>query len=129
MTRLNAVARTRSDKGTRSHLAGGCAEEIVERHYASLGRPVEHRRWRGTCGEIDLVVRDGDAFVFIEVKSARDFTRAAERVTRRQISRICAAASEFLGSTPLGQLSDVRFDVALVDRTGRVDIRENAFGV
>ena len=108
--------------------AGLAAEQIVERYYARTGRPVSERRWRGRGGEIDLIVRDGEGLVFVEVKKARDFARAAERVTRRQMERIVAAASEYLDRMPLGQLTEVRFDVALVDERGQLQVLENAFG-
>ena len=107
--------------------SGFHAEEIVERHYARGGLPISDRRWRGESGEIDLVLRNGDGLVFVEVKSAADFARAAERMTLRQARRICRAASEYLARMPLGQLTEVRFDVALVDGIGRVEVMENAF--
>ena len=37
------------------------------------------------------------------------------------------AATEFLAGEPKGQLTDVRFDVALVDDKGRIEVLENAF--
>jgi putative endonuclease len=46
----------------------------------------------------------------------------------RQMKRIYCAASEFLGTLPIGQDTDCRFDVALVDGSGDVRILENAFG-
>ena len=84
------------------------------------------RRWRGAGGEIDLIAEDGEGLIFIEVKKARSHAQAAERLSRRQIDRIHASAAEYLGRMPLGQLTDCRFDVALVDEGGRVEIIENA---
>jgi putative endonuclease len=43
------------------------------------------------------------------------------------MQRIHAAAAEFIGAQPYGQLTELRFDLALVDRGGRIEIRENAF--
>ncbi|MFC3118369.1 hypothetical protein ACFOHS_09490 [Jhaorihella thermophila] len=43
--------------------------------------------------------------------------------------RICASAAQFLDGEPDGQLTNVRFDVALVDRSGAFEIIENAFGL
>ena len=42
--------------------------------------------------------------------------------------RIYRSAEEFIGGEPKGALTDVRFDVALVDQTGDLRILENAFG-
>ena len=114
--------------GSVSYHAGLAAEDIVERHYSEAGRSVAERRWRGRGGEIDLIVRDGDGLIFVEVKKSRDFARAAERVTPRQMERIMAAASEYLGRMPKGQLTDMRFDVAMVDARGGLRVLENAFG-
>ena len=37
-----------------------------------------------------------------------------------------ATATEFVGGEPAGQLTEMRFDVALVDGQGRIEIIENA---
>lgn len=113
--------------GITSYHAGLAAEGTVERHYARAGHAIAARRWRGQGGEIDLIARDGDAVVFIEVKKSRTHDAAAARVTPRQMERIATAAAEFLGGMPRGQMTPARFDVALVDAQGRVAILENAF--
>ena len=43
------------------------------------------------------------------------------------MARIYASAADFLSGEPDGQLTPSRFDVALVDGTGRIEILENAF--
>ena len=113
--------------GSRSYHAGLAAEQLVEQAYARAGRPICARRWRGSAGEIDLVARDGAEVIFIEVKQSKTHAMAAEHLTARQMARIYRAASEFIGGEPAGQLTAVRFDVALVDRQGRIEILENAF--
>jgi putative endonuclease len=74
---------------------------------------------------VDLVLRKQAMLVFVEVKRARSFAVAAERVTQRQLARIIATASEFVATEPAGQDSEMRFDAALVDEIGRIEIREN----
>ncbi len=124
-----ATARsTLRNRGAVAYRSGTAAEESVARHYHEAGCPVAARRWRGSAGEIDLVTEDGEGLVFVEVKRARTIAEAAERVTRRQIHRIVGAAAEYLARMPLGQATPVRFDVALVDGHGRVEVLENAFG-
>lgn len=113
--------------GTTSYHAGLAAEAIVEADYDRRGLVPAARRWRGQGGEIDLVLRDGDAVIFVEVKKARDFATAAARLGRRQMDRLCRAALEFLEGEPKGQLTDMRFDLALVNAAGAVSIVENAF--
>lgn len=114
--------------GARGQRAGLSAEAAVAAHYRRGGCPVIARRWRGAGGEIDLIARDGPTLVFVEVKKSRDFARAASRVTARQITRIFAAAAEFLAGQPDGQDSDVRLDVALVNASGEISVMHNAFG-
>lgn len=112
--------------GQRSYHAGRVAEDQVAARYAHLGADVCARRWRGRSGEIDLIARDGAQVIFIEVKQSRSHARAAESLSARQMARICASASEFLGE-PAGQNTECRFDLALVDAMGRIEIMENAF--
>lgn len=113
--------------GLVGYLSGLAAEGAVERVYESEGRKIAARRWRGKWGEIDLIAREGETVVFVEVKKARTHAQAAERLGWQQVQRIWAAAQEFLDGEPLRGLTDVRFDVALVDATGRIEIRENAY--
>lgn len=113
--------------GALGHHAGAAAEDIVCRHYEARGLTLAHRRWRCKAGEIDLVLRDGEAVVFVEVKLAATHARAAEKLGPRQIARLFDAVEVFLGGEPAGALTEIRFDVALVDSGGRVEIRENAF--
>jgi putative endonuclease len=119
--------KTKQRRGLTAYHAGVAAEEIVAQRYARSGRPVLAKRWRGSCGEIDLIAQDGDGVVFIEVKKSRSHAQAATRLTPEQMDRIYGAGSEFLATQPRGQLTDVRFDLALVDEMGRVEVIENAF--
>lgn len=113
--------------GARSYQAGLAAETLVEQLYERSGRKVCARRWRGSSGEIDLIARDGAEVIFIEVKHSKTHAMAAEHLGLRQMARIYAAASEFIGQEPAGQLTPVRFDVALVDGRGAIEVLENAF--
>lgn len=112
--------------GVISYLAGASAEQQVAAHYARKGMPVIAQRWRGRGGEIDLVAQDGDGLVFIEVKKSRSHARAAERLSLRQIQRLFDAAGEYMAAFCAGRAVNARFDVALVDGVGRIEIIENA---
>ena len=113
--------------GYESYRAGLAAEEAVAKRYAQSGAVISARRWRGQSGEIDIVLHHQGTVVFVEVKQSRTHARAAERLSDRQMGRIYASASEFLAGEPAGQDTDSRFDVALVDDRGRIEVIENAF--
>ena len=117
----------RAIRGKLAYEAGRAAEGSVEQLYMRGGREIIARRWRGAGGEIDLVARDGPEVIFIEVKKSDTHAHAAEHLGRHQMARIYAAASEFLAGEPMGQLTPMRFDVALVDGVGVIEIVENAF--
>lgn len=123
-----AVANARHHRGRMSYHAGLAAELRIAQDYERRGFAIAQRRWRGAGGEIDLILRDGNGLIFVEVKKSRNLARAAESLSPRQMQRIYASAEEFLGTEPLGSLTDVRFDVALVDGRGDLQIIENAFG-
>ncbi len=116
----------REDTGRRSFLAGQAAEDVVLRHYEALGLVLAKARWRGKSGEVDLILRDGDELVFVEVKHSRSFDSAAARLLPPQVKRLMRAAEEFAGGEPKGLLTEMRFDVALVNGQGEVHILENA---
>jgi putative endonuclease len=113
--------------GARAYCAGQAAEEQVAQLYDRSGRTICARRWRGQGGEIDLIARNGAEVIFIEVKQSRSHAEAADHLTARQMARIYATAEEFLAGEPLGQMTDVRFDLALVDGMGRIEVLENAY--
>ncbi|SMX29964.1 hypothetical protein TRP8649_04104 [Pelagimonas phthalicica] len=119
---------TRKSRGQTGYHAGVAAEDCVAQDYERRGYPLACKRWRGAGGEVDLILRDGQGLVFVEVKKSRDFARAAERLSARQMLRLQAAAEEFLATEPNGSLTEVRFDVALVNGMGEIRVIENAFG-
>jgi putative endonuclease len=118
----------RSRRGRLANLAGGMAEETVARVLTARGYEFLARRWRGKAGEIDLIFRLADCHVFVEVKQGQSHELAAARLSASQQGRICRAAEEYCGKLSLGRMTEMRFDVALVDALGRVEILENAFG-
>lgn len=119
--------KARTAQGKEAYLAGLAAEAAVARLYTRTGRAIAAQRWRSSAGEIDLIARDGDCVIFVEVKQSASHAEAASHLTPRQMARIYASASEFLAGEPAGQLTEARFDVALVDGQGRIELLENAF--
>ena len=75
-------------RGKMSYLGGMAAEDAVAAAYERRGHAVAARRWRGSRGELDLVLRDGDGLIVVEVKQARDFASALRHLTPAQLARI-----------------------------------------
>jgi putative endonuclease len=123
----SSARQARKARGLTNYLAGHAAEASVARLYEDRGISICARNWRGITGEIDLIGRDGDVVVFVEVKQSRTHDLAATHISQAQIGRIFRTVDEFLAGEPAGLLTDVRIDLALVDGQGRIDVVENAF--
>ena len=121
------VGQIRADRGQMSYQAGMAAERSVADHYLRAGHILVAERWRGTRGEIDLVFSGPDGLVLVEVKKSKSFDHALALVSPAQVRRLFATAEEFAATQPLGLLTDLRFDLALVDAQGVVQVMENAF--
>lgn len=122
---VDAGREQRRNRGLVAQLAGAAAEDIIATRYARKGYQVAARNWRGGGAEIDLILRDGDGLILVEVKRGRDFDRALEHFSHAQFARIARAATVFAEGEPNGVLSEMRFDLALVDGAGDVRILEN----
>jgi len=113
--------------GRLANAAGVAAEDAVARAYAARDARERERRWRGGGGEIDLVMTGARGeIVFVEVKHAATHAAAAAALGPAQKARLFTAAEAYLASLPTGADTPCRFDAALVDRAGRVEIIENA---
>lgn len=108
------------------YLSGLSAEHQVAALYREGGYRQLATRWRGGGGELDLVLERDDGCVFVEVKASRTLARAARSLSSGQIGRLFRAAEAFLTRLPGGLATAARFDVALVDEQGRIEIIENA---
>jgi putative endonuclease len=96
-------------------LAGARAERLAADYLAAHGVTIIERNFRRRCGEIDLVARDGETLVFVEVRLRRrpDFGGAAASITATKRARLTAAAGLYLAR--LGGDPPCRFDAILLD--------------
>lgn len=92
-------------------------EDHAARYLASQGLDVIARGYRCRLGEIDLVCRDREALVFVEVRArgsgAR--TRALESIDRAKQRKLVATARHFLMRHPSWHEHPLRFDVVAFD--------------
>ncbi len=95
--------------------AGVLAELIAVRHLAKLGMIVLETRYRCPLGEIDIIARDRQEIVFVEVKSTHRIGAPdpSQRVDVPKRRRLVSAANNFLQSCGLID-QKCRFDVAVV---------------
>jgi putative endonuclease len=77
---------------------GLAGERAAEAELARSGLWVVARNQRTRFGEIDLVCRDREGYVFVEVKTRRagSFVAAAEAVDRRKLGRLARLAAGWL---------------------------------
>lgn len=94
---------------------GAAAEALAAEFLVAHGLAILVRNYRCRSGEIDLIARDGDMLVFVEVRlrSSAAFGGAAASITASKRRRIARAARHYLGK--LGQEPPCRFDAILLD--------------
>lgn len=92
-------------------------EDRAARYLASRGLDVVARGYRCRLGEIDLVCRDRDALVFVEVRARGSgaHTSALESIDRAKRARLVATARHFLMRNPGWYERPLRFDVVAFD--------------
>jgi len=117
-----------------SHLRRGVrGEKLACRCLKRSGYKILLRNFRGrTGGEIDVVCRDNDTLVFVEVKTrgGEDFGRPVEAVDREKRKRISRGALAWMRMLDNPDIF-FRFDVVEVviadDAKPRVELIKNAF--
>lgn len=113
---------------TAAQLSGGDGEDraaaLLERH----GLAIVARNYRTRFGEIDIVARDGDCLVFVEVRARAGpgFGGAAGSIGARKQSRIVAAARLYLMQTRCRL--PCRFDVVTLE-AGELEWLRAAFSL
>jgi putative endonuclease len=110
-------------------LRGREAEQLAAEYLADRGLQIIECNFRVRGGEIDLVCRDGQALVFVEVRlrSRSDFGGAGASITRRKQQRIVLAARHYLARRKF--TGDCRFDCILLEelRQSNVEWIKDAF--
>ena len=110
---------------------GDQAELLALRHLENAGLIIVTQNYRSRLGEIDLIMRDDDTLIFVEVryrKSAR-FGTALESVNHQKQLRIIQTAQHYLQQNESDSL-EYRFDVVAIssnDNTTDIVWVKNAF--
>lgn len=109
----------------------GRGENAAARYLREIGYKIILRNYRSPLGEIDIIARDGDTLVFVEVKTrAYDDPTPEEQVNEVKQHQITKAARAYLQRYGSSQ-PPARFDVIAVvwpaDREPAIRHIQNAF--
>lgn len=109
---------------------GQTGEDLAVCYLENQGYTIVERNYRKRIGEIDIIARDGECLVFIEVKtrSNRRFGSPFDAVDFRKQQQISRVALAFMTQHRFGEVP-VRFDVIGVhlEESPRVELIKNAF--
>ena len=108
--------------------AGERYEREAEALLKAGGLTLVERNWHCRFGEIDLIMRDGTALVFIEVRqrSSMRFGGAAASIGRQKQARIERAIGLYLSALP--SMLACRVDAVLFDAASPPQWLRNIFG-
>lgn len=104
---------------------GRLGERAARRHLGRAGLKFLAANFRGRRGEIDLVFRDGDCLVFVEVKarSSEEWSRPAAAVGRSKQRLLARAAWDYLRLLRFPEVK-IRFDIVEVLLGADGEVRE-----
>lgn len=90
---------------------GAIAEEYAAKKLKSMGYEIVARNFNTRFGEVDIIAKEGECLVFVEVRcrASERFGTPAETVGQRKRQRLSLAASEYLRQNELD--IPARFDV------------------
>jgi len=115
----------------RNQETGRAGEELAAGYLSGRGYEIVETNFRARGGEIDIIAREGETVVFVEVKTRSEREEISPRfsITARKRSRIVKVAQQYLKKTgcPI-YATPARFDVVTVDLgAGEVDHLPGAF--
>ena len=111
--------RERSGLVAGSITVGSQWEQLALEHLLQHGMVELRRNYRSRLGEIDLVMRENDCLVFVEVRYRKHsrYASAAMSVDIHKQRKLARTAALFLGGHPRYATFKTRFDVVAFDAT------------
>jgi putative endonuclease len=108
---------------------GASAESDATRLLDEAGYRIVERNFRCKAGELDIVARDGDVLVFVEVRSRSDDDHgsAVEMIRRTKQRRVIRVARYYL-ETVAPVFEECRFDIVAIT-AGEPVLIKDAFRV
>ncbi len=116
-----------SSQDVHKKVLGKTGEDAVEKYLKKQKVKILHRNYRTPFGEADIVAKEGEELVFVEVKtrSSDSYGSGAAAVDNAKQRRYRNIANYYL--LKLGEEVNVRFDVAEVSAQGEIAYYKNAF--
>jgi putative endonuclease len=110
---------------------GKTGEAIAVRFLRQRGYRILEQNYRTVLGEIDIIAKDRDTLVFVEVKARKSgrFGNPKAAVTVRKQRKISMVALHYLKSTAQSRVK-ARFDVVAIrsaDAVPKIELVKNAF--
>ncbi len=98
-------------RGIYNKITGQCGEDAAVKHLKNKGYKIVERNYRNKIGEIDIIAKDRENLVFVEVKtrSSDKFGTPAEAVTYYKKQKIVNCAKVYLIKNPTAL--NIRFDI------------------
>ncbi|MEG2173337.1 MAG: YraN family protein [Desulfovibrionaceae bacterium] len=95
---------------------GNTGEDIAAHFLQQQGFCITARNWRAQQLELDIIARDGDTLVFVEVKTRTHggMTSPVEAITPRKQQSCIRAARAYLAAHHVWQIP-CRFDIVCVE--------------
>ncbi|MHB1676171.1 MAG: YraN family protein [Sulfuriferula sp.] len=108
--------------------SGANAEQLAAAYLIRQGLVLVERNFRCRLGEIDLIMREGQTLVFVEVRqrTSQKFGGALASIDSRKQQKLIATAQWYL--TRLPRTPPCRFDALLI-QGGAINWVRDAFGV
>ena len=114
-----------------SRQQGQAAESAARVYLEGQGLIWRESNYQTKMGEIDLIMQDKQAIIFVEVRARRseDFGGAIESITRAKQRKIIKTAAAYLQHHRLSDYYSSRFDVLILQGLpAQINWIPNAFG-
>ncbi len=104
---------------------GAAAERDAAQLLIAAGYEILERNFRCKAGELDIIARDGDALVFVEVRSRSDdeHGHAVEMIGRAKQRRVVRVARYYLAAAA-PRFERCRFDVVAITGGDAILLRD-----
>lgn len=104
-------------------------ERLAAEHLVGQGMRLLESNYHCRGGEIDLIMRDGDTLVFVEVRYRRNdsYGSSVETVHSRKQHRLMRCARHYLMRRHARHMPPCRFDIVGLSPGGAVQWIRNAF--